>query len=185
MPEHTCQSMDAPSLNDLVGSHQHRRRDRQAEKLGRSQVEDELEAGGLLNRKVFRLGPLEELVDVTRGIPELIKNARAEAHENTRVCELPEFGSYRQPVPLAELDDPCSIGDLDGVLRRHEGLGAKLHRGLEALLEITRGAQLELVELYSEQRCGRLDLLQLLEDAGIGGTPQDRHPGERREGVLQ
>jgi hypothetical protein len=46
-------------------------------------------------------------------------------------------------VPLAELDDPCPIGDLDGVLSRHEGLGTKLDRGLEALLKIGRGAQLK------------------------------------------
>src|SRR5262245_22226002 len=45
--------------------------------------------------------------------------------------------------------------------------------------------QLERMELYGELRSGRLDLLQFLDNAGIGRVPQDRQPGECGEDLLQ
>jgi len=88
-------------------------------------------------------------------------------------------------VPPAEFDDSCPIGDLDSVLRGHDGLGAEPDRGIEALLKITGGTQLNRVELHPELRSCCLDLLQFLDDARIGGTPQDRQPAERREDLFQ
>src|SRR5215813_563219 len=42
-------------LDDLIRPPQHRRRDRQAERLGGLEVDDQLELGGLLDRKVTGL----------------------------------------------------------------------------------------------------------------------------------
>jgi hypothetical protein len=54
-------------LDHLVGSHQNRVRDRQPERLGCPEVDDQLELRGLLDREVGGLGALEDLVDVARG----------------------------------------------------------------------------------------------------------------------
>jgi hypothetical protein len=51
-------------LDHLIRPLQERRRDRQAEGLGGLQIDDQLELGWLFNRKVGRLGPLEDLVDI-------------------------------------------------------------------------------------------------------------------------
>src|SRR5215510_6861175 len=54
-------------LDDLVGSFQHQRRDREAERLGGLEVDDQLEFCGLLDGKIAGLGPLEDLVHVAGG----------------------------------------------------------------------------------------------------------------------
>ena len=56
------------SLNDLVRPLQQRRRDREAERLGRLEVDDELEFGRLLDRQVGGLGPLEDPIRIEFGL---------------------------------------------------------------------------------------------------------------------
>src|ERR1700752_531149 len=57
------------SLDQLIRLEQHRWRDRQAERLRRREVDDELKLGGLLDGQVAGLGALEDLVDVGGGAP--------------------------------------------------------------------------------------------------------------------
>ena len=47
-----------PSLDQVIGPLQERRRDRQAEGLGGLEVDHQLELGGLFDRQVTRLGTL-------------------------------------------------------------------------------------------------------------------------------
>src|SRR5439155_1315085 len=54
------------SFDDLVGTGQHRLRNRQPERLGRLEVNYELELGGLLDGKIRRLRTSEDSVDVCR-----------------------------------------------------------------------------------------------------------------------
>ena len=56
-----------PSLDHLVRSHQHVRRNRQADLLGGFQIDDELKLRRLLDRKVGGLGALEDLIHVSGG----------------------------------------------------------------------------------------------------------------------
>src|SRR5262245_16219304 len=51
-------------LDNLVGSREHRRWDRQAEGLGGLEIDHQLERCRLLNREVGGLGAFEDLVDV-------------------------------------------------------------------------------------------------------------------------
>jgi hypothetical protein len=60
-----------PSFNGLIRPQQQRWRDRKAKRLGRLQVDDQLEPRGLLDRDVGRLGALEDLVDVD-GTPAVL-----------------------------------------------------------------------------------------------------------------
>src|SRR3990167_7904588 len=52
------------SFDDLVGSRPHRRWDRKTERLGGLEVDRKLKRGGLLDRQVGRLSPLENLVHI-------------------------------------------------------------------------------------------------------------------------
>jgi hypothetical protein len=52
------------SLDHLIRSREHRRRDRETQRLGGLRVDDQFELGGLLDGEVGGLGPLEDLVDV-------------------------------------------------------------------------------------------------------------------------
>src|SRR6516162_6686559 len=72
-----------PSFNHLVGAQQERLRDRQAERLGGGQVDDEIELGGLLDRDVTRLRSAQNLVNIISGAPELLRKAWPIGHETS------------------------------------------------------------------------------------------------------
>jgi hypothetical protein len=52
------------SADDLGGLEEDNRRNREPQRLGGLQIDDELERGGLLNGEVSWLGPLQDLVHV-------------------------------------------------------------------------------------------------------------------------
>src|SRR6516162_4795777 len=56
------------SLDDLVGTGEDRRRDRQAKRLGGLEVYDQLEGRRLLNRQIGRLSALQKLSRVNPGL---------------------------------------------------------------------------------------------------------------------
>src|SRR5579859_4138320 len=60
------------SLDHLVGSDEERWWDREAQRLCGGKVQYQFEFGRLLDRKVTRLCPPQNLVDIVGGVPELI-----------------------------------------------------------------------------------------------------------------
>ena len=58
------------SFDDVVRPEEYRRRKREAQGLGRLEVDDQLELGGLLDREIRRPGTLENADDEHRGPPE-------------------------------------------------------------------------------------------------------------------
>jgi hypothetical protein len=60
------------SFNHLVGAQQERLRNGQAECLGGREIDDEIEFGGLLDRKIARLGATQNLVDILGRTPERV-----------------------------------------------------------------------------------------------------------------
>ena len=58
------------SFNHLIGSGKQRRRDVEAEGLGRNQVDDEIEFGRLFDRDFAGLRPTQNLVDIACGTTE-------------------------------------------------------------------------------------------------------------------
>src|SRR2546426_6694985 len=75
------------SLDDLVGPDQQRLGNRQAERPGGLEVDDQLELGRLLDGEIGRLGAFENLVDIGSGAAE---QNRSEEH-------------------TSELQSPCNI----------------------------------------------------------------------------
>jgi hypothetical protein len=58
--------------------------DREAESLGRLQVNDQLEGGGLLHGQVGGLGTFEDLVHRARGAAPDFRQAHAVGHDKAR-----------------------------------------------------------------------------------------------------
>src|SRR5204863_3065881 len=86
------------SLDYLVGAREDRRRDRQAERIGGFEIDDELVSGSLLDSQVGRFRALEDLVDVDRGAARQILVIWPVAHQAglLHVGPDPEYGW--QPV---------------------------------------------------------------------------------------
>src|SRR5438132_9988225 len=70
-----------PSLNDFVRPRQHIGRDRQADLLGRFQIDNELELLRLLDGEISRLGTFQDFIHVDSGPPVQVGIAHTVAHE--------------------------------------------------------------------------------------------------------
>jgi hypothetical protein len=63
-------------LNDLVGAREQRRRDIDAKRLGRLQVDHQLELDWRLDGKLARLLAFEDAISIRRRAPEFVDNIR-------------------------------------------------------------------------------------------------------------
>src|SRR5215813_6621062 len=96
--------MHAASLLDhLIGPCQQRLRDRQAQRLGRLQVDDQLELGRLLDWYISRFGTLQNLVDEDSGTSPVVKKIRGIGHEASSLDKEAIFIHGGEPVLDGEL----------------------------------------------------------------------------------
>src|SRR5262249_9391235 len=70
----SCAALSA-LFDHLIRPQQQRLRDRQAKRLGRLQINHQLELGRLLDGQVGGLGALEDLIDIDRGAAEQLTEA--------------------------------------------------------------------------------------------------------------
>src|SRR5262249_33660942 len=75
---------------DLIRPQPQRLRDREAERLRRPEIDDELQLGGLLDGQIDRLRALQDLVDIRRGPPDEIGRVRVISHQAARLHHRPE-----------------------------------------------------------------------------------------------
>src|SRR5438046_2762418 len=75
-------------LDHLIRQDEERRGERDPEGVGRLQVEDQLELGGLLHRQVRRFGTLEDFVHVVSDVPPRIYSVHIVGHQPSRPCTL-------------------------------------------------------------------------------------------------
>src|SRR5262249_57027039 len=98
-----------PLPDDLIGSHEQRLRDGEAESLGSLQVDDQLKFVGLLYRKVAGLRTLEDLIDVAGGVPEHVATVRSIGQKAAHLCVLTQSIHCGQPVSCRKACDTCTV----------------------------------------------------------------------------
>src|SRR3979409_1016370 len=86
-------------LDNLVRPAQQGVWDREAEGLGRLEVDDQLELRWLLDGKVAGLGAFENLVHVGSGAPKQISKVRSIGHQAPGIHTLSPWVHCRQAVP--------------------------------------------------------------------------------------
>src|SRR5262249_51925654 len=99
----------------LVRPKQHDRWDREPEGLGRLQVDDQLELGGLLPGQFGRRRAFENFVHVGGDALPLVALAGAIAHEITRLGKSTSRADRRQPVLCRKGSNLRVIGREEGV----------------------------------------------------------------------
>ncbi len=72
-----CDAANCSLFDHLVGDREHPVRDGEAERLGRRQIDDEIESGRLLDWDVARLHPTQNLVDIVGRAPEQVREVRS------------------------------------------------------------------------------------------------------------
>src|SRR5262244_2557167 len=85
-------------LDHLIGPCQQRLRDRQAQRLGRLQIDDQRELGRLLDWYISRFGTLQNLVDEDRGTSPVVKKIRGIGHEASSLDKEAIFIHGGEPV---------------------------------------------------------------------------------------
>ncbi len=79
-------------LDDLIRPLQQRLRDRQAERLGGLEVDDQFELRGLLDGEVGGLGASQYLIDIGGGTPVFVGEDVCKGNESTGLGEFPVLG---------------------------------------------------------------------------------------------
>src|SRR3981189_838687 len=113
--------MRADTLPDhLVCPLQQRRRNRQAEGLGRLEVDHQLELGRLQYRQLSRLGALQDASSVDSGLTIRIGNAGAVAHQAAERGELTPLINRRNPMECCERDKLVALAVKKGIAADEE-----------------------------------------------------------------
>ena len=76
---------DLVSLDHLIRPIQHRLWNRQTDLLGRLEIDHQLEFRRLLDRKIGRLGSLQDFVHVIGDAPVAVREVRPVGHESTGI----------------------------------------------------------------------------------------------------
>src|SRR5207247_9675913 len=96
-------------FNHLVGNSKHAWGNRQAERLGGLEVDDELELAGLLHWQIRRLGTFQYFVHITGSTPIQVRIVRSVGHLATGRSMLSEPIHSRQTAFVCEVCDPCRV----------------------------------------------------------------------------
>ena len=112
-------------------------------------VDDQLELGGLLDRKVGRLGALENAADIDALLPVHVHNIAPVAHQSADFADVARAGRHRQRMarrPIRELEAPaiekCILPDEDGV-------GPLAGEFRESRIDFAAGARIDDLRLKS------------------------------------
>src|SRR5499426_3154954 len=173
------------SLDDLVGAMQKRGRDREPERLGGLEIDNQLELRRLLYGEIRGLGALEDLVHVDRGAPPDVRQSRAVGHEGPGFRILPLRKDRRQPVLSREICESCSVGTERWICHDEERAHALLGQGRERAVELRWPPRLQELKLQPQRPRRALDVAYGHRSGGAVRVREDGHTPNLRDGFLE
>src|SRR5713101_2652666 len=173
------------SLERSVYADLNRLRQSQPEGLRGAEVDDQLEADGLLHREIGRVGASCDLVHVRGRIPEGVGWPRPVCHEPGRFGELLVRGECGYAALEREQGEPTRVRVQHWIPEHKEAVALPLLQREHRALEVVRASRLVEVKLDSEGPGGRGKRLQHRRMAGIGRVPQHADPTGGRDGLLE
>src|SRR5712691_6236143 len=143
-----------------------------AERLGRLEVDHQLEFGRLLDRQIAGLGALQDLVHVRGSSAIQVGQHRPIAHESARRRKLPVVIHRGQAVVRRKLHDPSLI-EVDQVApERDQGVNTLLLDGREGRFKVVRSSHLDRCKTDTQRGSGRDRLSHPERGAGDVRTPE-------------
>src|SRR6516165_9548866 len=138
---HCALRQEPPLFDVLVGAGEQRWRHFEVERLGGSQVDDEIEFGRLLYREISRSGTSQYPINIGDNWPTGLRNEVKRVLNQSAIGGRIEIRVDRgQSVPRVQLDDQLAIGEIEP-LRRYDHATARF---------------------VPQQRCELLDLIDIM-----------------------
>src|SRR6185503_14869337 len=175
----------SPLLDHLIGPLSERLGDYEAEGLRGLEVDDELELRGLLDRNVSGPGTFQNLVHEDGRLSVHVSEIRAIAHQSPGLGECGPPVYRRQAALRSKRHDLNSVGEDEQVVQSDESAGTPPRGGLKSALEILATANLQQLKLYAQGLGHDLSLPELGGVAWVGRIPEDRHPRDSRNDLLE
>src|SRR6266446_5003584 len=169
--------LGSASLYNLIRAPQHRRRDRQPNRLRGLEIDDQLELGRLLDREVGGVDAFEDLVHVGGRAPLQVENVRAIDHETAGLPVLRRPSMYRWEAPVhRELCDLSSLSCEERVRENQERARPLPGHRREGTVDLLGVPRLQGLKPHPQDPSGSLRLSQEECAPRIGRMPKEGHP---------
>src|SRR5262249_53341498 len=120
--------------------------------------------------KVSRLLALEDAIDVTGRLPELVNEIGAVGEEAAGGGEEAVPVNRRQPIPSRERDDQIAMMQRRAAWRWDQTAIRRAREGLHRLLDLASVAQVDRDHFHPERRCHRLHGGKNADCKALGGS---------------
>src|SRR5687768_9855848 len=125
------------SLDHLISANEQRRRNRQAERLGRLHIDEQFEFRRLLDWQISGLCALENFYDIVRGSSVQIFPIDAVRHETTEIDEEAKPIHRRDAVPRGQLNDALTVFEQRVARQCLDCIDAITRHRSEALVDVS------------------------------------------------
>jgi hypothetical protein len=155
-----------------------------AQRFGGREIDDELELGWLIDRKIAGLRTMQNLVDVVRRAPEPFRVAWSVGHERAGFDKITGTENRRQPRVECRRENACKVGNHELIDRNIECVRS----GLEPLKggsDILCPLDYEWHDFETEHACRSLGLAHLEHRLGIANVEYNCQPVQLRDKLTR